>query len=194
MSGHAVWDTSRYMLFPIIWFGDGYLPYVWLPKDSLLAIEKLITHSHQACLCSSLGENPSVNNKFYTQSTVTGERLKVTTRRGDEAAHIQWLSWWRLGVCLREGWWRVTKFVHLVVESGSMLHNGLSSEGLFQAVNWQYNYHIRFPVLKDKVSRIKADLEKLHASVHAVMYHNGTLATSLTLCGQRRVYISNSML
>lgn len=138
------------------------------PKDSPLAFEK----AHRAYLASlsSLGENPSVNDKLNLLSTIVGESLKVTT--GEEAVRLL-ISSDRVGedleYALEKGDEEFMKVIHLVVREWVDVpqwaeFRGFVYGGQLNALG-QYNYLIRFPVLKDKVGRIKADLEKFHSSI-----------------------------
>lgn len=138
------------------------------PKDSPLAFEK----AHRAYLASlsSLGENPSVNDKLNLLSTIVGESLKVMT--GEEAVRML-ISSDRVGedleYALEKGDEEFMKVIHLVVREWVNVpqwaeFRGFVYGGQLNALG-QYNYLVRFPVLEDKVSRIKADLEKFHASI-----------------------------
>ena len=138
------------------------------PKDSPVAFEKA-HRAYQACLYS-LGENPSVNDKLNLLSTVVGESLKVTT--GEEAVKLL-ISSDRVGedleYALEKGDEEFTKSIHLVVREWVHVpqwaeFRGFVFGGQLNALG-QYDYLIRFPVLKDKVSRIKADLERFHSSI-----------------------------
>lgn len=138
------------------------------PKDSPVAFEK--AHGAYKASVGSLGENPSVNDKLNLLSTTVGESLKVTT--GEEAVKLL-ISSDRVGedleYALENGDEEFTKVIHLVVREWVNVpqwaeFRGFVSGGQLNALG-QYNYLIRFPVLKDKVSRIKADLEKFHASI-----------------------------
>ena len=135
------------------------------PKDSPVAFEKA-RREYQACL-SSLGENPSVNDKLNLLSTIVGESLKVTS--GEEAVKLL-ISSDRVGedleYALEKGDEEFLKSMHLVVRDVPQWaeFRGFVSGGQLNALG-QYNYLIRFPALQSKVSRIKADLEKFHASI-----------------------------
>ena len=138
------------------------------PKDSPVAFEKA-HKTYQACL-GSLGDNPSINDKLNLLSTIIGESLKVTT--GEEAVKLL-VSSDRVGedleYALEKGDEEFTKSVHLVVREWVNVplwgeFRGFVSGGRLTALG-QYNYLIQFPILKDKVSRIKGDLEKFHASI-----------------------------
>ncbi len=138
------------------------------PKDSPMAFEK----AHRAYLASlsSLGENPTVNDKLNLLSTIVGESLKVTT--GEEAVKLL-ISSDRVGedleYALEKGDEEFMKVIHLVVREWVNVpqwaeFRGFVSGSRLNALG-QYNYLVRFPVLKDKVSRIKTDLERFHASI-----------------------------
>ena len=138
------------------------------PKDSLFAFEN--AHKAYQTRLDSLGEKPSVNDKLNLLSTVVGESLKVTT--GEEAVKLL-ISSDRVGedleYALEKGDEEFITFIHLVVREWVSVpqwaeFRGFVSDGQLTALG-QYNYLVRFPVLKDKVSRIKDDLEKFHASI-----------------------------
>ena len=138
------------------------------PKDSPVAFEKARV-AYQACL-GSLGENPSLNSRLDLLSTVVGESLKVTS--GEEAVKIL-ISSDRVGedleYALENGDDEFMKCIHLVVREWVNVpqwaeFRGFVSNGQLRALG-QYNYLVRFPVLQDKVNRIKDDLKKFHASI-----------------------------
>ena len=135
------------------------------PKDSLVAFDKA-RKAYQSCV-GSLGENPQVNDKLHLLSTKVGESLLV--KNGKEAINLL-ISSDRVGedleYALEKSDEDFTKSICLVLQEWVDIpqwaeFRGFVSKGKMTAIG-RYNFFVRSPHLKEKVTRIRDDLNSFH--------------------------------